>query len=244
MDAIIWDYHRNGFALIPGFFSAQELEQVRTQVQQYLERQIATAKPGEIVYENPGSGTLRCVFRMHEHSPYFDELMRAPRLLKLVGRFMDGAEAVGDGVMLISKLPHTSYEFPYHQDNAYQFWHPPDALAATLALDESTAENGAIVCLQGSHLMGILPHHPSGVRGASRGLVEAPDTSRYPEVTLAMKPGDLSLHHVNVIHRTGPNRTGHPRRNLGFAYHARHARRDEEAFAQYEQQLKQARAKE
>jgi ectoine hydroxylase-related dioxygenase (phytanoyl-CoA dioxygenase family) len=84
-----------------------------------------------------------------------------------------------------------------------------------------------------------LPHQPSGVRGASLGLVAAPDTVTYPEVTLSMRPGDLALHHVNVIHRTGPNQTGDHRRNLGFAYHSARARRDDEANARYQQHLKQ-----
>ena len=53
-----------------------------------------------------------------------------------------------------------------------------------------------------------------------------------------MMPGDLSLHHVNVIHRTGPNRTGSHRRNLGFAFHSSRAKRDTEANARYQEHLK------
>ena len=112
-------------------------------------------------------------------------------------------------------------------------------VAATLALDEATKDNGTIVCLKGSHTSPILPHRPSGVTGASLGLVDAPDLNRHSEVPLCMMPGDLSLHHVNVIHRTGPNRTSKNRRNLGFAYHSSRSLRNEAAVSQYERDLKQ-----
>jgi phytanoyl-CoA hydroxylase len=139
---------------------------------------------------------------------------------------------------LIDKVPYASYEFPYHQDNAYQFWDPPESVLVTLALDESTPESGAIVCLKGSHKLGDLPHHPSGVLGASLGLVDAPDIERFPEKALIMQPGDLALHHANVIHRTAPNRTSRHRRHLGFTYHSSRARLDDEANARFLRHMK------
>jgi ectoine hydroxylase-related dioxygenase (phytanoyl-CoA dioxygenase family) len=112
----------------------------------------------------------------------------------------------------------------------------------TLALDTVTVDSGAIVCLRGSHVLPVLPHRPSGVLGASLGLVEPPDTTRFPEVVLRLDPGDAALHHTLVIHRTGPNRTAGRRRQLGFAYHAEHARRDESAAERYREHLARVHA--
>ena len=67
--------------------------------------------------------------------------------------------------------------------------------------------------------------------GASRGLVDPPDTARYPEVAATVEAGDVLVHHTNVIHRTGPNLTGSHRRNLGFTYHGAGAVQDTEANA-------------
>ena len=207
-------------------------------VRSYREQFLYAPESGEVYYEDDASRSVRCVFRMNQRSDYFEELMWDPRLIAVAEALFPGAEATADGVMLIDKAPHASYEFPYHQDNAYQFWDPPEAVAATLTLDEATEDNGTIVCLTGSHVSPILPHRPSGVTGASLGLVDAPDLNRYPEVPLCMGAGDLSLHHVNVIHRTGPNRTGDHRRNLGFAFHSSRAKRDTEAHARYQEHLK------
>lgn len=101
--------------------------------------------------------------------------------MQLVQQLFDGADVVADGTMLIDKAPFTTYKFPWHQDNAYQFWNPPDAVAVTLAVDESSAESGAIVCLAGSHRGSILPHQPSGVFGASRSLVTPRTPMSFPQ---------------------------------------------------------------
>ena len=236
-DAIAREYHENGFGVVPGFFSSEELAEVDRQLRRYLQESLSDLEPGEAYYEDGGGGAVRCVFRINQRSGYFAGLMRDSRLIELVEALYPGAAAEADGVMLIDKAPYATYEFPYHQDNAYQFWNPAEAVAVTLALDEANDDNGTIVCLKGSHRAPILPHQPSGVTGASLGLLEKPDLSRYPEVPLDLKPGDLSLHHVNVIHRTGPNRTAEHRRNLGFAYHSSRARRDREAHARYQEHL-------
>ena len=77
------------------------------------------------------------------------------------------AEAVGKGVQYIDKAPHSSYQFPYHQDNAYgQFWEPAIEMATgALALDSQGADTGAIVVLKGSHKLSVFPHTPSTTLG-------------------------------------------------------------------------------
>ena len=230
-------YERNGFAVIPGLFSAEELEEIERQLESHLRLDLASAPKGDVVFEADSERSLRCLFRIHERSVFFDQLMRDSRLIQLVRQLFNGADVTADGTMLIDKAPLTTYEFPWHQDNAYQFWNPPEAVAVTLALDDSTAESGAIVCLAGSHRQSILPHKPSGVFGASRGLVTPPIVDEYPPVTLSLKPGDVSLHHVNTIHRTGPNHTSRHRRNLGFAYHSSRSVCDNVAADQYQRDL-------
>ncbi len=232
-------YQRNGFAVIPGLFSAEELLEIERQLEAHLRLDLVSAPRGDVVFEADAERSLRCLFRIHERSAYFDQLMRDSRLIQLVQQLFHGADVVADGTMLIDKAPLTKYEFPWHQDNAYQFWNPPDAVAVTLALDDSTAESGAIVCLAGSHRESIRPHQPSGVFGASRSLVTPPNAKDFSPVTLALKPGDVSLHHVNTIHRTGPNHTSRHRRNLGFAYHSSRAVCDKVAADQYKRDLAQ-----
>jgi ectoine hydroxylase-related dioxygenase (phytanoyl-CoA dioxygenase family) len=53
-----------------------------------------------------------------------------------------------------------------------------------------------------------------------------------------MKPGDICLHHTNVIHYSGANTTDQSRRQLGIQYRSARAQRDEAGWAQYQAELK------
>ena len=237
------EYRANGFLVARGLFGANLLREVTAEVERVVQGAAATAEHGRIYFDDEAeaaagrtASAVRCVFRIQEHSNYLRELLQSALMLDLV-RPLLGDEPVADGIQYIDKPPHASYEFPYHQDNAYQFYDPPRALAATVALDEQRAESGPIACLRGSQALDILPHEPSGVLGASRGLVDPPDTATYPEVAVEMEAGDVLVHHTNVIHRTGPNRTPGHRRNLGFTYHGAGATKDAEAAAKFEHEL-------
>lgn len=230
-------YEQHGFAVIPGLFSTTELREIELHLDEVLQSSLVAAPMGDVIREDDSTRSLRCLFGIERRSEYFATLMRDARLIGLVQQLFNDTDVVADGVMLIDKAPFATYEFPWHQDNAYQFWHPSDGVAVTLALDQCSADSGGIECLAGSHRLEVQPHRPSGVLGASRGLVHAPDTVRFPPVVMALEPGDVSLHHVNTIHRTGPNRTPHHRRNLGLAYHSSQSVRDDAAAAAYERDL-------
>ena len=47
------------------------------------------------------------------------------RLLEVASALFGGEECEAEEVQYITKAPHTTYQFPLHQDNAYgQFWEP------------------------------------------------------------------------------------------------------------------------
>lgn len=213
------EYRANGFVVVRGLFGIDLLRDVTAEVERVVQEAAATAEHGHMYFDDKAEvSAVRCVFRIQEHSTYLCKLLHSALMLDLV-RPLLGDEPVADGIQYIDKPPHASYEFPYHQDNAYLFYDPPCALAATVALDGQRVDSGPIACLRGSQTFDILPHQPSGVLGASRGLVDPPDTVAYPAVVVEMEAGDMLIHHTNVIHRTGPNRTPGHRRNLGFIYH-------------------------
>ena len=183
---------------------------------------------------------LRAMFGLHQRSEYYATLLSHPRLLALASSLWDGGadaqaepEAVGEAVQYIDKAPHTSYEFPLHQDNAYgQFWEPSlEVATGVLALDSQRVGDGAVVVLKGSNELPVLPHTPSSALGASLAMVEQPDIGRFTEVVLELEPGDLSFHAPNTIHRTGANAGSGSRRNLGLIYRSSRAAKNEHAAA-------------
>jgi ectoine hydroxylase-related dioxygenase (phytanoyl-CoA dioxygenase family) len=236
------DYHLNGFTIARGFFDAAGLRRITAEVERVVDAAAASAEHGRVYFDSESAAAqrsesaVRCVFRIEDHSPFLAELLHSAALMQLVQPLL-GEAPVADSIQYIDKPPFATYQFPAHQDNAYQFFRPALALVATVGLDAQDAASGAIAFLRGSHQLEVLPHAPSGVLGASRGLVGPPDTERFPEATPELAAGDVLIHHTNVIHRTGPNQTGSHRRNLGFGYHGVSATVDADAVANYQRLL-------
>eukprot|EP01048_Picozoa_sp_COSAG05_P009783 COSAG05_NODE_824_length_7108_cov_616.375375_3_plen_320_part_00 len=248
-------WEEDGFVVLRQFFSGAELRAIQDHVQSSCEKaqacwDPAVATPGgsgesagmlmaeqRIMFEVPqpdDSGAappVRAMFGLHDQDAYYHSLLRHPRLLAVASTLFGGQQPVAEAVQYIDKPPQATYQFPYHQDNAYgQFWEPPSEFATgALALDSQTASSGAIVCLKGSHRLPVLPHIASSCLGASLAMEAAPDLTQFPEVVLELRPGDLSFHNTNTIHRTGANATSTSRRNLGLMYRSAHAMMNEHA---------------
>jgi ectoine hydroxylase-related dioxygenase (phytanoyl-CoA dioxygenase family) len=127
---------------------------------------------------------------------------------------------------------------PSHQDNAYFCQSPPDVLTVWVALDVTDESNGAVCYVPGSHKEGLRPHRASLVAGNSIGLADPPDSS-VTEFCAVLSPGDVVIHHCEVIHHSGPNFGDRPRRGLLLVYRGEHTQTDPRLQAKYEE----ARAK-
>lgn len=236
-DQIASDFHENGFTIVRSLFSLDEIANVECEIQQFVQ-QIAPRLPaGRIYYEDAPGRPVKAMHGMNEDSEFFTRLMSDERLLTIMQAIWPGGEVVPESVMFFGKPAGDGSETPAHQDNAFQCWDPPLALTATLAIDKSTPQNGALTCQRGSQRVGLLPHRQSGVMGFSRTLISGLPLDRYPEVQLCMQPGDLALHQVNTIHRSGTNRSARSRRQLGIGYRSSLAVRDEAAWQDYQQQV-------
>jgi ectoine hydroxylase-related dioxygenase (phytanoyl-CoA dioxygenase family) len=67
--------------------------------------------------------------------------------------------------------------------------------------------------------------------GFSQMLIDPLDTARYEEVEIRMNPGDICLHAINTVHRSGPNGTNQSRRQIGLCGNSTRAKVDEQMLA-------------
>jgi ectoine hydroxylase-related dioxygenase (phytanoyl-CoA dioxygenase family) len=105
----------------------------------------------------------------------------------------------------------------WHQDSTYWGLEPDDVVTAWVALTEVTPENGCMQVIPGSHRIDQLPHldtfHKDNL--LSRGQEIAVDVDKSKAVSLAMRAGEMSLHHIKLVHGSDPNRSDD--RRIGFA---------------------------
>lgn len=223
-DELARDYERDGCVRVREFFSADALSDVLHELERY-EREIVPGLPESDRTLEADGQTVRNLWRMERHDPYFDGLARDPRVLAMVGRLVHG-EPVLMAVETFHKPARVGSGVPPHQDNAYFCQTPPDVLTVWIALDAVTEANGPVFHLKGSQRDGTQPHRPSGVSGNSMGLVTMPAHQEADVLRGTLDRGDATIHHCETIHWSALNQTDRPRRALLMVFRGAHTAHD------------------
>ena len=161
----------------------------------------------------------------HLLTKWVSDLVRHPGILDAVESLLGPNLLVWRAVFFV-KPGHTPDFVAWHQDSAYWRLEPDDVLTAWVALTPSTAENGCLRVAPGSHLHPAVPHsvrfseHNLLVRGQAA-AESVPDESAR---NLELAAGEMSLHHVRMLHGSGPNATGETRVGLAIRYIATRVR--------------------
>ena len=229
IEALSGQYDRDGVVIVPGLFSATDVDAIRDALAR-VERESLHAMPAsDYVLESDGA-SIRNLWRLERHSAFFDELSRRAPLLDLVRPLVHG-DPVVMGVESFNKPPLVGSPVPPHQDNAYFCLRPADALTLWIAIDPVTAANGPVHYLKASHCDGVRVHVPSGINGNSMGLRD--DLGDHEPCAVLLAPGDAAIHHCQTIHYSAPNKSPSPRCALLIVYRGAHCETDETLRAKY-----------
>jgi ectoine hydroxylase-related dioxygenase (phytanoyl-CoA dioxygenase family) len=151
---------------------------------------------------------------------FLADLTRHRHLIEIATCLL-GAPCVAFGCTYFVKEPRRGPAVLWHQDG-YP-WRTRlgigEAVTLWLALDRSDQDTGGLMVIPGSHTLAAQPLRPHAGPADVFGYEIDPalvDAARAQPVTLL--PGDISAHHPNVIHGSGPNRSPYLRRGLAIRY--------------------------
>lgn len=127
-----------------------------------------------------------------------------------------GPEILVDGNLVLYKQPRDPRYASWHQDSVYSGWHLTPSVSAWIALTPSEPANGCMRVIPGTHKQGLLAHEniqdPNLLNRRGERLRMDVDESQAIDVVL--RPGEMSLHHTNIVHGSNPNTSDGPR--IGF----------------------------
>ena len=105
----------------------------------------------------------------------------------------------------------------WHQDSTYWGLDKPDVVTAWIALTPSNKANGAMGFIPGTHTGEQIPHRDTFAQNnlLTRGQEVAVEVDESQAVTIELSPGEMSLHHVRLVHGSPPNPSDD--RRIGFA---------------------------
>ena len=199
-------YRRDGYTFPIRVLSADEAHACRSSLETYEE---ATGGPISSNYRH----------KVHLLFPWANRLARHPVVLDAVEDVI-GPDILCWNTSFFIKEPHTPDYVSWHQDATYWGLSDSDVVTAWLALADAPVESGAMRFWPGSHAMQQLPHrdtfHEHNLLSRGQEIeVEVPEGEG---VWVPLAAGEMSLHHVLLVHGSGPNTTGDRRIGLAMRY--------------------------
>ncbi len=198
----IQEYQETGFLSPIDVMSEHEALQYKERLEE-----AEANHPEHIHAENRNNAHLSFVF--------LDELAHHPVVLDVVEDLL-GVDFTLWASVLFIKEPSSSSYVSWHQDATYMGMNKNTFLTPWIALSPSNLETGCMSMIPGSHHNHIVDHEDTFAEDniLTRGQrVNNVDESQ--AVHLILKPGQMSVHHCEVVHGSQPNKSS--QRRIGFA---------------------------
>lgn len=196
-------YRRDGFHFPVRVLSAPEARSYRDRLE-----------AAERAAGGPLAGDRR--HKVHLLYTWANELARHPAILDAVEDVI-GPDILCWSTTFFTKEAQSPAFVSWHQDATYWGLSTDDVITAWVAFADAPVESGAMKFWPGSHLRNQLEHRDTFDQNnlLTRGQEIAVDVPEGAGVDVTLKAGEMSLHHVLLVHGSGPNTTDD--RRIGFA---------------------------
>ena len=226
-DTLQTDYARDGYAIIRGLFSPNEIAEIGQAIDQVHDEAVAHGRSfrhGNLFYniapDDGGTPLVRMAQWISYHQPRLNAVRLDPRFAALLEPLL-GRDLKQIINQIHWKAPGARGDFAWHQDARFRL--PAEAyrnLATSyvqtgLAIDPHTPESGCMKFIRGSHTHGDLDLDTQAEvlgRSMSDTVLEAAGLSSDDLVEMILEPGDLAFWSPYLVHGSGANRSDHKRR--------------------------------
>lgn len=208
---------------MPRILTAAQVEQYRRDGYVHPIRIMSPAQAGELrdrleSFERSTGGPLKGDLRHKTHLlfSWLADLIHHDRILDAI-EDLYGPDLLCWSSSFFIKEARSPGFVSWHQDSTYWGLSRPDVVTAWVALTPSTRANGAMEVIPGSHTLDQIPHRDTfdADNMLSRGQEVMVDVDPGRAVALELEPGEISLHHVRLVHGSAPNPSGD--RRIGYA---------------------------
>ncbi len=169
-----------------------------------------------LLEQNPGRRADELGHELARRDPFWYRLISDPRLVDIAEIFT-GPDVALFASHYICKEPGVGRAVPWHQDGGYWPLDPMDVVSLWLAVSQSMLANGCLKVVPGSHkthLMEMVSTNRDDVLP-----LEIPvEVDERDAAAIELAPGDVSVHHPNIIHGSDANTSTQWRRGLTIRY--------------------------
>jgi len=157
--------------------------------------------------------------QMHLYYQWAHELITHPSILDAVESIL-GKDLIVWSAGLFPKHPGQGTIVGWHQDGTYWNLDSQQVVTAWVALSASNVANGCMRVIPGTQEWSIQPHRDtySETNVLSRGQEVETEFPEDEALDVVLSPGQMSLHHVNLVHGSGPNTSQQQRTGYAIRY--------------------------
>ena len=204
----LWE--RQGYLLLPGHLAREQAQGLDRWVEELA---ALPETPGKWMKWYEQARGQRQLCRIEDFLPYhagFAEFLSRGSIAAILEQLC-GEPAVLFKEKINFKLPGGAGFEPHQDAPAFTSFGQRYHITLMVSVDAGTRENGCLEVVDGYHGAGLLPQAKDGTldRGWSDRQVWKP---------IETQPGDMLFFDSYVPHRSGPNRSGSPRRALYVTY--------------------------
>jgi ectoine hydroxylase-related dioxygenase (phytanoyl-CoA dioxygenase family) len=195
-------YHETGYHFPVDVLSAAEARGYRDRLEAY------EARTG-----GPLQGSMR--HKSHLLFPWLNELIRDARILDPVEAVLGPDLLCFSSSFFIKEAADPGF-VSYHQDATYWGLDKPDVITAWVAFTPANLVNGCMKFMPASHTVAVAHRdtfHKDNLLTRGQELEVEVDESK--GVAVELEAGQMSLHHVMLVHGSAPNRSND--RRIGYA---------------------------
>jgi len=203
--AAVAQYERDGFYFPVRVLSTEEARACRSRLEEH------EARTG-----GPIAGSIR--HKTHLLFPWLWNLVHHPRILDAVEDVL-GPNLLCWSTNFFIKEAKDPRFVSWHQDSTYWGLSEPDVVTAWVAFSPATVESGAMRMIPGSHGEQVRHRDTYDKNNLlTRGQEIEVDVDGSQAVDVVLQPGEMSLHHVRIVHGSEPNRSSDRRIGIAIRY--------------------------
>lgn len=206
-------FDRDGYVCPIRVLSDEEVARILKHYHAHVERnkdRLATMKPNQ---------TYQVFSETHFAMKWVYDIARNPRILDAVEKII-GPNILAWNTNWFSKMPGDKAYVGWHQDGTYWQLSPVKVVTAWVALMPSTMNNGGLMIVPGTHKHPMMAqketYEPNNALSRGQEMAVAVDESQ--AVCLSLQPGEMSLHHIWIVHGSKANTSTTPRIGIAIRY--------------------------
>jgi len=198
-------YERDGYVIVRRVLERDLMQEAACHVNWLMEK-------------NPGLRPEQFHSHLMRDDPFWVRLISDERLLDVVELFI-GPDIALFSSHYICKPPYDGHAVLWHQDGSYWPLEPMSVVTLWLAIGDSIPQNGCMQVIPGTHHVELQTMQArDDVPNVIGSSIDDQLVEEEKAIDIILKPGDVSIHHPNVIHGSNANTSDQWRHGLTIRY--------------------------